>query len=181
MQCPNCNTQLKREIYEEVPIELCLACGGLWLDQKELQLITQRKIEQIDPSVLSNISHIPRMDEIPEIYKDKERNLKCPLCSSTMELVNYAYNSGIILDRCPNDCGVFLDDNELEAAQAWAEMNDEKKDELDAYYIALAKNAEARANINSSAGSSSFGSFIFGLPSRIANIITWAWKRNKNE
>ena len=123
MLCPSCGSGLKHEFYEEVPLERCGSCGGVWLDHKELQLISQRKIENISPEVLDNYKHVPGINDVAGIERQKERKLKCPVCSGVMDLINYAYNSGIIIDRCPNDCGVYLDDKELEAAQAWAEMN----------------------------------------------------------
>ena len=50
---------------------------------------------------------------------------RCPKCNKAMNAINYNYSSGIIIDRCPDNCGVWLDDNELEKVQAHIEKNEE--------------------------------------------------------
>lgn len=42
MNCPRCNTQLRSQIREEVVIDLCPSCRGVWLDRGELELILSR-------------------------------------------------------------------------------------------------------------------------------------------
>ena len=43
MTCPTCGTDnLKRARREEVEIDVCLNCGGVWLDRGELETIIER-------------------------------------------------------------------------------------------------------------------------------------------
>lgn len=43
MQCPRCDGSLKESTFEEVQIDTCDKCGGVWLDSGELQQLTQKE------------------------------------------------------------------------------------------------------------------------------------------
>ena len=43
MQCPRCDGSLKESKFEEVLIDTCEKCGGVWLDSGELEQITQKE------------------------------------------------------------------------------------------------------------------------------------------
>lgn len=178
MKCPNCSSAMREVMYESVPIDICDDCGGTWLDHKELQLITQREIEKIDKALLKQYEHKAGLGSIKDIEKDLGRNLNCPKCKTEMEVVNYSYSSGIALDSCPENCGVFLDKSELEAAQAWAEKSGKNADDLDQYYLALANQARGKVGASLSGGGFRIGEFILGLPSNFANLVFWL-KREK--
>jgi uncharacterized protein len=42
MQCPRCDGSLKENKFEEVTIDTCEKCGGVWLDSGELQQLTRK-------------------------------------------------------------------------------------------------------------------------------------------
>ena len=61
------------------------------------------------------------------VPKQEQQNIvRCPKCQSGMMAVNYEYSSGIILDRCPNQDGIWLDGKELEKIQLHREHWDEE-------------------------------------------------------
>lgn len=39
MDCPRCDGKLREEIYDEVRVDRCDKCGGIWLDAGELEEI----------------------------------------------------------------------------------------------------------------------------------------------
>jgi hypothetical protein len=41
MQCPRCDGSLKENKFEEVLIDVCDKCGGVWLDSGELEHLTR--------------------------------------------------------------------------------------------------------------------------------------------
>lgn len=43
MICPRCGGSLKADKFQEVSIDTCEKCGGVWLDAGELQQLTQRE------------------------------------------------------------------------------------------------------------------------------------------
>jgi uncharacterized protein len=42
MQCPRCDGSLKESKFEEVLIDTCDKCGGVWLDSGELEQLTKK-------------------------------------------------------------------------------------------------------------------------------------------
>ncbi len=42
MKCPRCDGSLKESKFEEVMIDTCESCGGVWLDSGELQQVTKK-------------------------------------------------------------------------------------------------------------------------------------------
>jgi len=42
MQCPRCDGHLKENNFEEVSIDTCDKCGGIWLDSGELEQLLKR-------------------------------------------------------------------------------------------------------------------------------------------
>jgi Zn-finger nucleic acid-binding protein len=43
MQCPRCDGSLQESKFEEVSIDTCDKCGGVWLDSGELEQLTQKE------------------------------------------------------------------------------------------------------------------------------------------
>ena len=43
MQCPRCDGSLKENMFEEVTIDTCDKCGGVWLDSGELEQLTRKE------------------------------------------------------------------------------------------------------------------------------------------
>ena len=42
MQCPRCDAKLKASTFEQIEVDVCEKCGGLWLDSGELEQLTKR-------------------------------------------------------------------------------------------------------------------------------------------
>jgi len=42
MKCPRCDGNLKESTFEEVTIDICDKCGGVWLDSGELEQLTSK-------------------------------------------------------------------------------------------------------------------------------------------
>ncbi len=43
MRCPRCDGNLLESKFEEVSIDTCEKCGGVWLDSGELEQLTRRE------------------------------------------------------------------------------------------------------------------------------------------
>lgn len=43
MQCPRCDGNLTESKFEEVLIDTCEKCGGVWLDSGELEQLTRKE------------------------------------------------------------------------------------------------------------------------------------------
>ncbi|MGH9967331.1 MAG: zf-TFIIB domain-containing protein [Pyrinomonadaceae bacterium] len=42
MRCPRCDGNLKETSFEEVVVDTCEKCGGVWLDSGEFEQLTKR-------------------------------------------------------------------------------------------------------------------------------------------
>lgn len=43
MKCPRCDGSLQESKFEEVTIDVCDKCGGVWLDSGELEQVTKKE------------------------------------------------------------------------------------------------------------------------------------------
>ncbi len=139
MNCPKCEAELKHETYEKVQIDRCPKCRGTWLDEGELIAIVDTKEEKFSAHLIEEAINTA-FTGVPE---DEKRSVeRCPKCSKAMQAVNYAYNSGVVIDRCPDSHGVWLDGTELEKVQAlrekWSEDQESNRDE----WLALVRSVE---------------------------------------
>lgn len=41
MHCPKCGTPLQEELLQEIAVDICPVCHGVWLDQGELAKLTE--------------------------------------------------------------------------------------------------------------------------------------------
>ena len=117
--CPRCASKtLSAEMYEGIEIDRCQTCRGTWLDAGEVSKILDRKIEKFAASEVQASVDSTRPGASP---LERKETLPCPRCSYHMEIVNYRYASGIIIDNCPQLHGVWLDARELEKIQMYSE------------------------------------------------------------
>lgn len=138
MICPRCQSQKFDSLdYEGVEVDRCQNCHGLWLDEGEiLEIVDIKEKDFSEELVKETVSQA--FSGIPLI--ERETILKCPKCKSSMNPVNYAVSSGVIIDRCPKNCGLWFDKNELEKVQAYREYwQDEMQNKREAFTKILAE------------------------------------------
>ena len=113
MQCPVCEKPIVALELDQVEVDHCLTCGGVWLDPDEMDLLLEGAPGREE--IRANM----RPDE-----GSGERTLDCPLCRKKMEKVRVARNNGMGLriDRCVNGHGTWLDGGELHALVALADF-----------------------------------------------------------
>ena len=44
LDCPRCDDKVQPTNFEDVEIDICDKCGGVWLDSAEFEKLTQRKV-----------------------------------------------------------------------------------------------------------------------------------------
>jgi Zn-finger nucleic acid-binding protein len=110
MDCPVCTKEpmIVMEL-NEIEIDYCLACKGIWLDAGELELL------------LGEDSLSKRfLDSFKVEINSKEKKIKCPICDKKMEKVKVnsidddSGSKPIVVDRCVNNHGLWFDKGELE-------------------------------------------------------------------
>jgi len=119
MKCPNCQEILTTIDYEGVEIETCSSCHGEWLDSDELGKIVQLREVKFDEGTRRAIAEATAITGVK--LENVDRDLTCPKCGGTTDAINYGSDSGIILDRCTQCHGFWLDNEELEKVQMLVE------------------------------------------------------------
>ena len=101
MDCPVCKNAMITMELDDVEIDHCLGCGGIWLDAGELELL----MGQGDKA-----KEFVRSFSIAKGCREKPR--KCPICLKKMEKVTVG-NQVALLDRCRKGHGLWFDKGEL--------------------------------------------------------------------
>ena len=88
---------------DEVEVDHCLGCKGIWLDEGELELLLESAAEK---------------DELLRSFtvtgKTKEKRRKCPICLKKMEKVFCTKETkNVLVDKCRNNHGIWFDRAEL--------------------------------------------------------------------
>ena len=109
--CPRCGQTLADAKGPGLALDVCKRCGGVYFDHGELAQMANRRRTELD-----DVERLVEADELPPVLT-KSRSLRCPGCSGKMESYEYAYCSGITLDRCSRCFGIWVDDGELQAIQ----------------------------------------------------------------
>lgn len=124
MKCPRDGGELLPENYEgDVEIDVCAKCGGLFLDDGELEAI-QRIVERDHAKLLAD-----PVDSVTEGLASASNEalgpVRCPKCGVEMTGRRYGLGSQVHIDVCPDGCGLWLDAGELQALEAFYERSQE--------------------------------------------------------
>ncbi|WP_372895799.1 zf-TFIIB domain-containing protein [Stieleria sp.] len=120
MKCPRDGATLASETYEaDVVVDRCPVCRGIWLDSGELKTI-QETIEHDYSQQLQRINVVARAYELAR--QKSQPDIRCPKCQGELHPREYAYCSQILIDRCAECGGVWLDAGELVALEQFFEQ-----------------------------------------------------------
>jgi len=122
MNCPRCNGTLHAVEYDGQTVEVCPGCKGEWLHAGELQKLVEHHDEVFTAKELESLDAVNK--EIFTAEKDDHDELNCPVCKNIrMEHFNYGDTSGIILHKCSECGGIWMDKDQLqkveEAVDGW--------------------------------------------------------------
>lgn len=105
MKCPKCEqARLKKIKVNELEVDHCDECGGVWCDQSELAQLLELK-----PAELKQL----RRGSAHAGANQARGN--CPRCGTVMVRVASAQQRRVTLDKCPDCDGAWLDGGELRA------------------------------------------------------------------
>lgn len=102
---------------EDVEIDYCTDCGGIWLDAGELELLLN------EPDKAKSLLDSFRID-----HDSSERTRKCPICYKKMQKIIVGSTEPVLLiDKCRRDDGLWFDKGELQDIFDRAELDEENK------------------------------------------------------
>ncbi len=117
MDCPVCKNAMITVELADVEIDNCTACGGVWLDSGELELLLgDRKKAHLLISSFTVDEH------------GSEQPRRCPICDKKMEKVLVGKTEPPLrIDRCSRKDGLWLDNRELQDVIREAQLDEESK------------------------------------------------------
>ncbi|MHB8881136.1 MAG: TFIIB-type zinc ribbon-containing protein [Thermodesulfovibrionales bacterium] len=103
--CPRCGTALECQKKNEIEIDVCPGCKGLWLDRGEFNIVTAESTVYREEKLSAEYSRPAQTEKVEYI--------PCARCGKLMIRKNFGKISGVIIDECASH-GVWLDSGELE-------------------------------------------------------------------
>lgn len=123
INCPVCQLQLQACVYEGKLVGHCPNCLGHWLRKAVLQHVIATRIVPLDRAAAAKLAKAAPDRTIPHV--ELTRVLECPECKTPLEPRKFADDSPIVVNRCADCEGVWLDRQELERVQMLIEAIDD--------------------------------------------------------
>lgn len=103
MDCPVCKTAMITFELEDVEVDYCLDCRGIWLDAGELEMLLGE--DEGAQEVMNSFNEAANCSEKPR---------KCPICLKKMQKVLVGDGDGTkLIDKCAKGDGLWFDEGEL--------------------------------------------------------------------
>ncbi len=103
MQCPKCTGNMEPVMFQNIEVDRCVACKGLWFDAFE-----KDQLEKLEGAEQLDIGDAALGRELNK----KERYL-CPKCSGVMSQMVDPKQSHIWFEQCSSCSGTFFDAGEF--------------------------------------------------------------------
>ena len=117
MDCPACKNAMITLEFEDVEIDYCTDCGGIWLDAGELELLLN------EPDKAKGLLDSFRIDS-----ESDEKIRKCPICDKKMQKIVIGSSKPVLLiDKCRRGDGLWFDKGELQDIFDRAELDKDDK------------------------------------------------------
>lgn len=117
MDCPACKEAMITLELEDVEIDHCPDCGGIWLDAGELELLLGDD---------GQAEKLLKSFDIAEKCSEKPR--KCPICRKKMQKITVGKSQQpLLIDKCQRGDGLWFDAGELNDIIEKAQLDSENK------------------------------------------------------
>ena len=116
MICPSCKDTMVVLELEQVEVDYCTNCEGIWLDAGELELLLETDEER------SRIINL-----FVEAGSHKEKSYDCPICGKRMLKFNIGEREKVTVDKCKKNHGIWFDKGELRKVLEYGSDNKENK------------------------------------------------------
>jgi hypothetical protein len=117
MDCPVCKNAMITLELQDVEVDHCTGCGGIWLDAGEMEVL------------LGNSGGAAELLKSFEIdSKCAERARKCPICLKKMQKISVGRaHPPVLIDKCAKSDGLWFDKNELQNIFDNADLDKDNK------------------------------------------------------
>jgi len=117
MDCPVCKNAMITLELADVEIDLCIDCGGIWLDAGELELLLG------EPEKATQLLDSFKIDS-----ECTEKPRKCPICDKKMKKIIVGTSKpALLIDKCRKGDGLWFDKGELKDILDRAQLDEDNK------------------------------------------------------
>lgn len=116
MLCPVCKDPMIVLELEQVEVDYCTSCAGIWLDSGELELLLETDEER---NKLINL--------FKETSDITEKSYGCPICGKQMKKSDIGEKGKVVVDKCKKNHGIWFDKGELQKVVEFGSVNKENK------------------------------------------------------
>jgi Zn-finger nucleic acid-binding protein len=106
MICPACKNDMIVVEYNNIELDYCNDCHGVWFDSTELELLLKSMSLDSGSLLLNDILNSPEA-------MSREKKRKCPICRRKMKKTTVGEYPGVLVDVCPQGNGLWFDGGEL--------------------------------------------------------------------
>ena len=106
MKCPLDKSDMIVVEYQQIELDYCVQCAGVWFDTGELELLLEKAREKSAGSATTKFL-------IPVEMKSDEKKRRCPVCNQKMKKGTLCEEPQVLIDACPQGEGVWFDGGEL--------------------------------------------------------------------
>ena len=106
MICPTCRNLMIVVEHEQIELDHCTNCAGVWFDSGELELMLERMRLAEGSLSLDDILAVPEAETA-------EKKRKCPICGQKMRKAIIGKEPQVLIDVCPNGDGLWFDGGEV--------------------------------------------------------------------
>lgn len=121
--CIKCGATLRRLLVEEVEVDDCPSCGGLWLDKGEIWQLSEGSTQALEALIAQLNKAAPsqpkgagapyRELEISQPPNASPLDTPCPACDGKLALARFG---PVQVELCTECDGLYLDRGELDKA-----------------------------------------------------------------
>ena len=106
MICPVCHKGALIVEYQNIELDYCPVCHGVWFDAGELELLVEAAGLGDHRSYLDNIINAPEA-------ATPEKKRKCPICYQKMKKTYIDADKKVLIDVCHAGDGIWFDGGEV--------------------------------------------------------------------
>jgi len=106
MKCPACSEMMIVVEHENIELDYCTSCSGVWFDAGELALLLEGMLLEGSSLSLDSILTSPEA-------RSAEKKRRCPICGTKMKKATVGRDPEVLIDACPRGDGLWFDSGEV--------------------------------------------------------------------
>ncbi|XUX01468.1 MAG: zf-TFIIB domain-containing protein [Dehalogenimonas sp.] len=114
MNCPKDSSPMIVVEHDQIALDYCPTCHGVWFDRGELELVTERACGPEADICVADILSRPDAST-------SEESRRCPICNRKMLKKNVGTSPAVLIDSCDRGDGLWFDGGELHQVLSKAE------------------------------------------------------------